>query len=264
MLNISNINSEFLKYVDNFDLNDEKIERKKYHSMRVKEISKEIAEDLKLSKEYVNLAMVIGLLHDIGRFEQEKQYNTFIDARSFDHGDYGANLLEKNIHNYIDDNRYNNIIIQAVKNHNKPQIDSSLKGDELLFSKIVRDADKLDIMYESINMFYVGKEELISTLTVSDYSYNFIKEGKLIVNLDDIKFNNLDRIIRTIAFIFDLNFRKSFEIVKENNYISKIIRKFDYKNKETKIRMNEIEGIANEFIDKKIKKDLFDSLSENS
>ena len=115
MLNISNIKNEFLKYVDNFDLTDVKIERKKFHSIRVKEISKEIANSLNLSKEYVDLAMVIGLLHDIGRFEQEKQYKTFIDAHSFDHGDYGANLLEKTIRNYIDDNKYDNIIIQAVK-----------------------------------------------------------------------------------------------------------------------------------------------------
>ena len=44
--------------------------------------------------------MVIGLLHDIGRFEQEAQYHTFNDFKSMDHGDYGAEYLKNNIGAY--------------------------------------------------------------------------------------------------------------------------------------------------------------------
>ena len=252
MLDISNINNEFLKYVDQFDLTNERIQGKKIHSIRVQKISKEIAEDLKLNKEYIDIATLIGLLHDIGRFEQEKQYHTFNDMHSFDHGDYGADLLKKSIRNYISVNKYDNIIIQAIKNHNKLEINPDLKDDELLFSKIIRDADKLDIMYETINMFYTGKEETINNLTLSDYSYNFIKENKQVISSPNIEFNYLDKIVRCIAFIFDLNFKKSFEIVKENNYISKIIKKYDYKNETTRVRMNEIEQIANKYIDAKL------------
>ena len=249
MLNFSNINQEFLKYVEQFDLTDEKIQRKKFHSFRVQEISKKIAKDLKLNEEYIDIASLIGLLHDIGRFEQEKQYHTFDDNKSFDHGDYGAILLKKYIRNYINVDKYDNIIIQAIKNHNKPKINPNLKDNELLFSKIIRDADKLDIMYETINIFFTGKEEFISNLTLSDYSYNCIKKNKLVLNSYNNDFNYLDKIVRCIAFIFDLNFKKSFEIIKENNYISKIIKRFNYKNKDTQIRMNEIEEIANKYID---------------
>ena len=252
MLDISNINREFFKYVDQFDLTDARIQRKKSHSVRVQKISKKIAEDLKLNKEYIDIATTIGLLHDIGRFEQEKQYHTFDDSNSFDHGDYGANLIKKSIRNYIDIDKYDNIIIQAIKNHNKPQINLNLKNDELLFSKIIRDADKLDIMYETVNIFYTGKEESINNLTLSDYSYNCIKENKIVLKSSNIDFNDLDKIVRCIAFIFDLNFRKSFEIIKENDYISNIIKRFNYKNKTTQIRMNEIEEIANKYVDEKL------------
>ena len=252
MIDISNINNEFLKYVEQFDLTNEKIQGKKFHSIRVQKISKEIAEDLKLNKEYIDIATLIGLLHDIGRFEQEKQYHTFNDMHSFDHGDYGADLLKKSIRNYISVNKYDNIIIQAIKNHNKLEINPDLKDDELLFSKIIRDADKLDIMYATINMFYTGKEETINNSTLSDYSYNFIKENRQVIISPNIEFNYLDQIVKCIAFIFDLNFKKSFEIVKENNYISKIIKKYDYKNETTRVRMNEIEQIANKYIDAKL------------
>ena len=107
-------------------------------------------------------------------------------------------------------------------------------------------------MYETINMFYTDKEETINNLTLSDYSYNFIKENKQVISSPNIEFNYLDKIVRCIAFIFDLNFKKSFEIVKENNYISKIIKKYDYKNETTRVRMNEIEQIANKYIDAKL------------
>lgn len=254
MLNFSNINQEFLKYVEQFDLTNEKIKRKKFHSIRVQENSKKIAEDLKLNEEYIDIASLIGLLHDIGRFEQEKQYHTFDDNKSFDHGDYGAILLKKSIRNFINVDKYDNIIIQAVKNHNKLQIDPNLKDNELLFSKIIRDADKLDIMYETMDMFYIGKEKIINNLTLSDYSYNFIKENKTVFDSYSIEFNYLDKIVRCIAFIFDLNYKKSFEIIKENNYISKIIKKYDYKDKATQTRMNEIEEIANKYVDEKLRR----------
>lgn len=42
MLNFSNINQEFLKYVEQFDLTDEKIQRKKFHSFRVKKFRKRL------------------------------------------------------------------------------------------------------------------------------------------------------------------------------------------------------------------------------
>ena len=252
MLDISNINNEFLKYVDQFDLTDENIQRKKLHSLRVQKISKIIAEDLKLNKEYIDLATLIGLLHDIGRFEQEKQYHTYNDSNSFDHGDYGADLLKNSIRNYINDDKYDNIIIQAVRNHNKAQINPNLKDDELLFSKIIKDADKLDIMYESVNIFYIGKEDFINNLTLSDYSYNCIKENKLIIKSNIVDYNYLDKLVTCIAFIFDLNFKKSFEIIKENDYINKIIKRFNYKDKATQIRMNEIEEIANKYIDEQL------------
>ncbi len=43
--------------------------------------------------EDVDLAWLVGLLLDIGRLEQLKQYGTFLDADSFDHARYGAEIL---------------------------------------------------------------------------------------------------------------------------------------------------------------------------
>ena len=133
MIDIEKVNNEFLKYVDSFDLSNDNISRKKYHSIRVQNISKKIAESLNLDAEKINIALAVGILHDIGRFEQEKKFHTFDDLKSFDHGDYGAELLKDKIRNFIDENKYDNIILNAIKYHNKLKLSENLTEDEILF-----------------------------------------------------------------------------------------------------------------------------------
>ena len=81
---------EFDKYVQNYDLNNIDIKRKYRHSYRVMNLSKRYATLLGFSKEDIELATVIGLLHDIGRFEQLKVYHTYDDTKSIDHALYGS------------------------------------------------------------------------------------------------------------------------------------------------------------------------------
>ena len=152
--NLEKAKKEFIKYTENYDLTNDRIKGKQTHSLRVMEISKQIAERLGLSQEDVELATLIGLLHDIARFEQYTRYNTFRDLESIDHGDLGAEILQKDIRKYIETDQYDDIIIKAVKNHNKYKIEAGLTAKEELFSKIVRDVDKIDIFYESVVMFW--------------------------------------------------------------------------------------------------------------
>ena len=96
MIDLEKAKSEFIKYTNNYDLNNSHIERKIHHSLRVMEVSKKIAENLNLTKEQIDLATLIGLLHDIARFEQRKRYGTYYDKKSIDHGDFAIELLEEN------------------------------------------------------------------------------------------------------------------------------------------------------------------------
>lgn len=52
------------------------------HSLRVAALSERIAQSLSMEKEDIDLAWLIGILHDIGRFEQLRRYQTFFDYRS--------------------------------------------------------------------------------------------------------------------------------------------------------------------------------------
>ena len=82
----------FDEYVFNYDMNDPEINYKYYHSYRVMKVMELISSRLNLNHKDLHLAKVIGLLHDIGRFEQDKLYSSFKDSK-FDHGDHGVKIL---------------------------------------------------------------------------------------------------------------------------------------------------------------------------
>ena len=115
----------FNEYIRGFDNSDPMIILKKEHTYRVANLSEKIARSISdiydLSEGDVDLAWIIGMFHDIGRFEQFKRYGTFRDADSIDHAQFGADIL-------FDSNRdarlrlvlpESEIIEIAIRNHNK-------------------------------------------------------------------------------------------------------------------------------------------------
>lgn len=255
IIDLEKAKEEFLKYTEKFNLEDENIKRKQLHSLRVMTISKEIAEKLGLNQEEIELATLIGLLHDIARFEQYTQFQTFSDVNSFDHGDYGVEILNKDIRKYIKTNEYDEIIKKAIKNHNKYRIEEGLTEREELFAKIIRDADKLDIFYESVNMFWIDAIEIIENdkidVDVEEQFYQ-LKQIRL-GRIKKYKRNSINKVITITAFIFDINFKASFEILKEKDYINQMINRFKFKDEETKEKIEKVRKIANKYIEEKIK-----------
>ena len=245
-MNLEKAKDEFLKYTESYDLKNSHIVGKQKHSIRVMEISKQIAEGLNLSQEEIELATLIGLLHDIARFEQYTKFKTFKDARSVDHGDLGVEILDKDIRKYIKTDKYDEIIKIAVKNHNKYAIENGLTKEQELFSKIVRDADKIDIIYEAIEMFWENQESEVENSKISREVVEQFKKQELINKLD--KETLIDDVVSIIAFVFDINYDVSLQIIKNNNYINKIVDRFNVKDKKTKEELEEIRKIANEYI----------------
>ena len=250
-IDLEKAKQEFIKYTEKYNLDIENIKAKQIHSLRVMEISKQIAQGIGLSKEEIELATLIGLLHDIARFEQYTQYETYKDLASFDHGDYGAQILEKDIRKYIETNEYDEIIIKAVKNHNKFKIEEGLTEREILFSKIIRDADKMDIFYQSVIRFWKGREQEVNNSVISQDVIDQIQNcSQTKRKLDETP---IDNIMRVVAFIFDLNFKSSFQILKEEDYINKTLNRYNLKDEYTRQQVEEIRKIANGYIEEKAK-----------
>ena len=115
---------EFKRYADDYLELGDPIVLKIDHTLRVVELCEEIAKSLNLNDNDIELAKTCGLLHDIARFEQFKQYQTYADKKSIDHGDLGYEILTEN--NYINKYHYKkeneNIIINKEQFKNKKKI----------------------------------------------------------------------------------------------------------------------------------------------
>ena len=235
MIDIDKAKKTFMEYIKNYNPDDPKIKLKIDHMLRVTEVAGRIAKDLKLSEEDIQLAKLIGLLHDIGRFEQIKQYNTFLDKISINHGEFGVKVLfEDNlIRKFIEDSSYDEIIRLAILNHNRPHIQKDLNERQMLHAKIIRDADKVDIYYysttEDIRVTY-NTDKLEKDLFTPEIIEDFLQYQA--IDYKKIK-THADVVISNLYYIYDLNFDISKKMIKEKKYIDILYNKIHFENEET-------------------------------
>ena len=256
MIDINNSKRVFKEYVSNYNLQDGKIALKVAHILRVSELSKKIAISLNLSEEDIKLAELIGLLHDIGRFEQVRKYNTFIDKISINHGEYGVKILfEDNlIEKFNVDEKYYKINKKAILNHNRSQIEENLTEQELLHSKIIRDADKLDCFYvlltDDIKNTYGCSAEDMQNETFSNEIKREFKEDHMIDYKKRATYGDIW--ISHMAYVFDFYYKSSYIVIKEKDYLNKLTQKMNFKNPQTIQMAQELLQMANDYIKSKI------------
>ena len=208
------IYKNFDDYVSNYDMNNEKIKLKYNHSYRVMNLSEKYAKILGFNEEDITIAKVIGLLHDIGRFEQLKIYDTFSDLKSIDHASLGVKLLFENnlIKNFYDKEEDYEIIKFAIENHNKKEIQVIDDERAMKHAKLIRDTDKIDIIYLEGKLKELDIKPTDDKL--SDVIINAIK-NHISVDRKDIKTIN-DSLANNFIFAFDINYDECLEEIKEN------------------------------------------------
>lgn len=237
----------FARYLKRYDATDDKIQLKIVHTYGVVKAAGYITEGLNLSREDTSLACHIALLHDIGRFEQLKSYHSFDDS-IISHAELSLKILfeDRLIEQFIPERSFDPIIYAAIRNHSLYQMEESLAGKELLHSKIIRDADKLDNFrvkeQDSIHtMLDVSPAEL-GAEPVSDRTFHCF------LNHSPIRYSeretHMDMWVSYLAYIFDLNFPISRRYIREHDYINKLVDKIPYTDPETRSRMEAIRKTA--------------------
>ena len=228
MINFQKATEAFKKYISQYDETIPSIRLKIVHTYEVMKCSDYLCEQLRLNQEDKELAALIALLHDIGRFEQWMRYQSFADYKTIDHALFSSQLLfdEGLIREFIDDPQYDRIIKNAIEQHNKYKIDEGFDERTLLFIHIIRDADKLDNFRvkeeeDLETTIYVSYDE-VNKETISPKIYDQFYHQELIYEPNRI--THLDMWLSYIAFIFDLHFLKSLQYVKEKNWVN---RSFD-------------------------------------
>lgn len=220
------IKDSFNNFISSYDKTNYLISMKYDHTINVAENSLNIAKSIGLDKEGVFLTYIIGILHDIGRFDQIRDNNTLEDNNIFDHANYGCDLLESGlIRQFIHDSKYDKIILKAVRNHDKYDIDNNFTEDEKLYCSIIRDANKLDIFKRLSegnfkDDYCVTKDMVISSEIINEIN----KKHTIDVNLVN---NKLENVICKLSKIYDINFRYTLKIIRQNDYLNKYILLID-------------------------------------
>ena len=144
MIDLLKAQKAFQKYISHYDSTIPSIRLKIIHTYKVIECSEYLCHKLHLSKEDSDLASLIALLHDIGRFEQWMRYQSFADHKTIDHALFSSQLLfdEGLIREFIEDDQYDDIIKHAIEQHNRYQVEDGFDEKTLLFIHLIRDADK--------------------------------------------------------------------------------------------------------------------------
>ena len=213
MIDTKKAKEEIRSYIEELKIESPHITQKIGHIMRVSEISKKLATNLQLEEEQVQLAELIGILHDIGRFEQYKQK---VKTEQFDHGQVGVKILKKDnfIRKYIREDKYDDILYTAIYEHNRYELTQGLAKEKELFCKIIKDADKIDLIYEAIAIYWQQPKQIeeIENGVLSQKMLQDFYQKKL-ANIQN-KISATDEILKFVSFIFDLNFSYSFKMLK--------------------------------------------------
>lgn len=258
----------FKNYVKTYNTEEEKVRLKIEHTYRVSRLCEVIAQSLGLSGDDVDLAWLIGLLHDVGRFEQIRNYGTFNDAESIDHAVCGADILfeEGRIRDYTETDSCaeghgaaatenviksaeDKLIWTAVNYHNAYRIPTGLDARTEQFCHIIRDADKIDILKVNIEfpleeIYNVTSEELRNGL-ISDAVMRAVEEEHTV--LRTLKRTAVDNVVGHISLVYELVYPISIRLVKEQGYLEKLMN-FRTENQETRKQFRRIREKLGEYV----------------
>ena len=231
------------QYIKSFYSDDEEVQLgisiKEIHTGYVTTNSIELANFLNLNEHDKNLAEIIGLFHDVGRFRQYSLYKTFNDSESEDHANLGIKVIDElEFFKELSDSD-NEIIRFAIKNHNKKLIEPTTDEKKILFAKIIRDADKLDI-YRVLQPFLAQENadkmpKFIKGKERADISPDFV-ENFMAGNQADYRQirTNGDRKIVRLMWIYDINYSWTMKKIVERGYIDAIVKELPMDEKVAK------------------------------
>ena len=224
----------FLGYVAGFRMDDPAdqghLDLKRDHSLRVFAEAVRLTEAQGLPARDMFLARVAALLHDVGRFEQYRTFRTYKDADSVDHARMGFEVLRQEDVLSVLPGEDRVAVMTAVLVHNRKDLPKMLKGRPALLSKVVRDADKLDIIpvvlknieqgprASSVVMLGLRQDET----AYSEVVLQQVLSGRL-VNYQDMVFSN-DFKLLLCSWALGLNFDWTRGEFLRRGYLDRIFR----------------------------------------
>lgn len=237
----------FEEYIKKYDMNNNNIKAKYFHSIKSMDIARIIATSLNIfSEEEIVIMELIALFHDIGSFEN-KIYNN-LDYEEEDTTMKSIEILfdEGLIRKITPETKYDNIIKLGIFCHNKDGLPQGIDTKTIHICNIMKDIYRLEQIRMIINYPYIDNR--IRSYP-SALVYNDFKTFKCInTKMSD---NNADNILIALSNIFNINYDISYSLIEENDYIGKIIDTLDFEDKKIEKFFKQIETVLKNYLKKK-------------
>ncbi|SOB57066.1 Metal-dependent phosphohydrolase HD sub domain protein [Pseudodesulfovibrio profundus] len=210
------------------DEQDAMLRLKLGHSMRVLECAESIMAGECIDGHLNQLCQLAALYHDIGRFPQFVEYGTFNDRISTNHARLGVQTLRNlPLPGELSSRDWRTIRL-AIAQHNLKELSKTLPTKYETIVKLVRDADKLDILNVMVDHFTSdspdpdvvhGYEDIPGQYSAT--IYNDVMNGRT-ADYRNINCTN-DFKLLILGWIYDFNFTTSLNLVTSRNYLKIII-----------------------------------------
>jgi hypothetical protein len=203
---------------------------KQEHTQRTCIEMRLLAEHLALNESQTRIAEVIALLHDVGRFPQFVTYRTYNDARSVNHGQLGVQVLrDEGVLETLrrEERRW---VETAVGLHGRRTLPTRLTGQALLLTKMIRDADKLDIfrvVIDKYRRYCEDPENFLIEVELPDeptYSTEVIEAVLDERSIDYSRLRTLnDAKLCQLGWVYDMNFAASLARLRRLGFLDRVL-----------------------------------------
>lgn len=285
-INREHIKKTFQEYTDRYDSANPKIKLKIDHTYRVADLCEQIAQSLELSAAEVDLAWLSGMLHDVGRFEQLRRYNTFSDAQSIDHARFAVELLydEGLITDYVPEISTTELVAGArtwrsmggvneshtsqsedmplsdisqtlriaIGEHSAYRIQKELDERTRMFCQILRDADKVDIFRVICDtpmeeVYGFQTKDILRSAITPEVMQAFYEHHAV---LRKLKKCPADYIVAHGSLTFELVYSESLRIAKEQGYLKQMMS-FQSENPDTAEIFEDLRKDLNDYLEER-------------
>ncbi len=242
--------SVFNKYIKKYDMNKGNVKETYFHSLKMMDLCKDIARSLGVfTEEEIIICGFMGLFHDIGSFSNRNKYIFFLNQAD-DISKKSVDIIfdsKKLIRDITDDTTYDDVIKVSIYCHNKVGLPNGLTDKIAHFCKVLKDAHTLDDFRMSINYPYLDMhiDNFPNSLV-----YETFKQYSVISN--KVSDTDADNILQVLSLVFGVNYLYTYQILKDEAYIDKLISSLRTKNKEIREFFTQIGNILNIYIDQKI------------
>ena len=238
----------FEEYIKKIDMNNAWAKAKYFHSLKSMDLAKIIATDMGIfNEEEIVIIELIALFHDIGNFEN-KNYN-FLDANSEDMTMRSIEILfdEGLLRKITDETKYDNLIKLGIFCHNKEGLPKNIDDKTICVCNIMKDVYRLEELRMVINYPYIDNRINVypSSLVYNDFKL-FREVNQKMAD------NNADNILIVLSRLFGLNYKISYSLVAEKEFINKIIDSLDFEDKKIEKFFKQIESVLDSYLKKKL------------